>query len=91
MIFFPKYVRGERAVIRKALLRIAAVTSLLTVLILFQCTYRTNHISSLSLSSGTSTSGDDGDDDWPPPRDKVVVVPKMSYEDTDWLGPDLPE
>jgi hypothetical protein len=90
MSFLQKHSRGERAMIRKVLLRTAAVTSLLTVLILFRRTYNPEHIPILSLSSGDSTGGDDGDG-WPPPRDKVVVVPKMSYEDTDWLGPDLPE
>jgi hypothetical protein len=90
MSFFQKHIHGERAMIGKVLLRIAAVTSLLTVLILVRRTYNPEHVPIPSLSSGDSASGDDGDG-WPPPGDKAVVVPKMSYEDTEWLGPDLPE
>ena len=90
MSFFRKHVHGEHAMIKKAFIRILAVTSLLTVLVLFRLTYKTTHFLSPSPFTGTSSDESDGDG-WPPPADKVVVVPKMSYEDTDWLGPDLPE
>jgi hypothetical protein len=81
------FVYQERAIM-KVSLRVAAVTGILIVLLSLRQAFKQEHAPTVPPSGATLSDGSDG---WPSPEDKVVVVPKMTGEDTDWLSPDLPE
>lgn len=68
-------------------LRVAAAGGVLIILLVLLHSYKRQQVAP-ALHQETSTDSDDG---WPSYQDKVVVVPKLIREDTDWLGPDLPE
>jgi hypothetical protein len=67
-------------------LGIAAVAGILILILEF---LQHHKLVSEVLSSGANFV--ESDDDGPFEEDKIVVVPKMTGEDTDWLSPDLPE
>ncbi len=65
------------------------VTAVVGVLIVFLILVRPHkHLPAVLPGSENSS---DSDDAWPSQEDKIVVLPKMTGEDTDWPSPDLPE
>lgn len=67
-------------------LHVVAVAGVLALLLMLLQSHKNN---SATLSSSENLSYSEGS--WPSEEDKIVVVPKVTGEDTDWLSPDLPE
>jgi hypothetical protein len=68
--------------------RITVVTGAVLLFLLLQQSY-TRFRTSSPLHENTVSTAEDGV--WPVSEDKVVVVPRTTGEDTDWVAADLPE